>query len=92
MRSAVELAPGESTYYDTLGWILYHKGLYSPAIKYLERATAGPGSVAWKYHLSMAYAKAGDVTRGRATLEAALRLNPNLPEAKEAREVVSKSQ
>jgi tetratricopeptide (TPR) repeat protein len=90
-RRAVELAPDEATYYDTLGWILYQKGLYTPAIQYLERAAAGRWSVLMKYHLSMAYAKAGDTRRGRATLDAALKLNPSLPEAKTAQEVVGKS-
>ena len=45
----------------------------------------------WKYHLAMAYAKAGNAARGRATLEAALKLNPNVPEAKIAQEIVGQS-
>jgi hypothetical protein len=32
----------------------------------------------------MAYAKAGDLQRGRSTLDAALKVNPNVPEAKAA--------
>jgi hypothetical protein len=39
----------------------------------------------------MAYAKTGDSKRGRTTLEAALKLNANSPEAKMAREVVGKT-
>jgi hypothetical protein len=35
----------------------------------------------------MAYVKAGDRERGRATLAAALKSNPNLPEARMALEV-----
>jgi Tfp pilus assembly protein PilF len=88
---AVELAPERPAYCDTLGWVLYRKGLYSPAVKYLERASASPGSVVWKYHLAMAYAQAGDAKRGKTTLDAALRINPNLPEAKTAEQVVGKS-
>jgi tetratricopeptide (TPR) repeat protein len=91
-QRAVELAPDQPAYYDTLGWILYQKGLYNPAIKYLERASSEPGNVAWKYHLSMAYAKGGDSKRGRATLDAALKLNPNLPEAAVAKQVLGNSQ
>jgi hypothetical protein len=45
-----------------------------------------------KYHLAMAYAKAGDISRGRSTLLAALAINPNLPEAKLARQVVDTQQ
>jgi Tfp pilus assembly protein PilF len=85
---AVELAPESPAYCDTLGWALYHKGLYSSAIPYLQRASANPGNVVWKYHLAMAYAKAGDLASGRTTLEAALKLNPNPPEAKIAQQEV----
>jgi tetratricopeptide (TPR) repeat protein len=87
-EKAVELAPDRPAYCDTLGWVLYEKGLYAPAVQYLERANSNHGDVVWKYHLAMAYAKAGNITRGRTTLEAALKVNPNLPEAKIAQQVV----
>ena len=93
-EKAVELVPEDPAYCDTLGWVLYRKGVYASAIPYLERASAhqaGKDRVIWKYHLAMAYAKAGDVTRGRTTLEGALKLNPNLPEAKIAQQVVDAS-
>jgi Tfp pilus assembly protein PilF len=85
---AVELAPERPAYCDTLGWALYQKGLYSSAIPYLQRASANPQSVVWQYHLAMAYAKAGDLRRGRTTLEAALKLAPNLPEARMAEQMI----
>ena len=43
----------------------------------------------WKFHLAMAYTKAGYPARGKALLEDALKLNPNLPEAKAAQQVVA---
>lgn len=92
-EKAVELVPEDPAYCDTLGWILYRKGVYASAIPYLERASShqAKDSVIWKYHLAMAYARAGNVIRGRAVLEAALKLNPNLPEAKIAQQVVGES-
>lgn len=87
-QTAVELAPTHPAYSDTLGWILYRKGLYRAAIPYLERASSNPTNVVWKYHLAMAYAKAGDVVKGRSTMASALRSNANVPEAKMALEVV----
>lgn len=87
-QRAVELAPDKPDYADTLGWILYRKGLYSSAIRYFEQASAHPGSVVWKYHLAMAYAKGGDLRRGRNTLQAALKINAKVPEAKVAEQVV----
>ena len=63
-QRAVELAPDKPAYSDTLGWVLYHKGLYPTAITYLEKAVAAQNLPVWKYHLAMAYAKAGDSSRG----------------------------
>lgn len=88
-EKAVELAPDQPEYCDTLGWVLYRKGIYPSAIKYLERAEKGVAVA--KFHLAMAYAKAGDSKRSKRTLEAALRLNPDRPEAKIAREVVEQT-
>ena len=90
-QTAVELAPTEADYCDTLGWILYRKGLYTSAITYLERASANSGNVVWKYHLAMAYAKAGDTKRSREAYDEGRKLNPNLPEAKTAGELLSVS-
>jgi len=87
-QRAVELQPSAPAFRDTLGWVLYRKGQYAQAIQHLEIAGARPDNVVWKYHLAMAYAKDGDVARSRATLEAALKLNPNVPEAKAARQLV----
>lgn len=90
-EKARELAPKDPAYADTLGWILYQKGLYPQALKSLELAAAHEDDVVWKYHLAMAYAKAGNIALGRATLAAALKRNPSVPEAKMAQEVVRDS-
>jgi tetratricopeptide (TPR) repeat protein len=87
-QRAAELAPQSPAYADTLGWILYRQGLYPSAVKYLEQAGANSADVRWKYHLAMAYAKAGDYTHGQATLAAALKADPDVPEAKLALQVV----
>ena len=81
-EKAVQLAPEEPSYCDTMGWILYRKGLYSQAVGYLQRASSNKADVVWKYHLAMAYAKAGDLANGRATLNAALHINPQVPRGK----------
>jgi tetratricopeptide (TPR) repeat protein len=90
-QRAAELAPQSPAYADTLGWILYRQGLYPSAVKYLEQASANPADVRWKYHLAMAYARAGDYGHGQATLVAALKADPNVPEAKLALQVVQAS-
>jgi putative PEP-CTERM system TPR-repeat lipoprotein len=91
-QRAQELEPDNPEFADTLGWILFEKGLYQPAIVQLARAGARDGNVVWKYHLAMAYAKTGDVGRGREILKAALARNPDLPEAKAAKEMLGVSQ
>jgi tetratricopeptide (TPR) repeat protein len=83
-EKAHELAPDNPELADTLGWVLYRKGLYREALPQLERAASQSPNAVWKYHLAMAYAKFGDQKRGRAALDAALKLNPNVPEAKMA--------
>jgi Tfp pilus assembly protein PilF len=88
---AVMIEPQTPEYCDTMGWILYRKGLYGQAVGYLEKAGANSGDVVWKYHLAMAYAKAGDTTRGRSTLEMALKINPKVPEAKLAQDLLEVS-
>ena len=83
------MVPDRPAYCDTLGWALYRKGLYSASIQYLQRAAASDkGDAVWMYHLAMAYAKSGDLARGRRTLQAALKLDPNVSEAKQAQEVL----
>lgn len=87
-QKAKELAPDRPEYSDTLGWILYKQGLYPSAVQELERATAQRAKPTWEYHLAMAYAKAGNDTRARSTLDRALKQDPKLPVAKVAQQVV----
>jgi tetratricopeptide (TPR) repeat protein len=84
---AKEIAPASPEVDDTLGWIYYRKGIYPTAVKYLESATANSGTAVRKYHLAMAYLKAGDLKRGQQTLEAALKIDSKLPEAQAALQV-----
>jgi tetratricopeptide (TPR) repeat protein len=87
-QKAKELAPANAAVDDTLGWTYYQKGLYSMAVTHLQSAVAREGTAIRKYHLAMAYTKAGDSKRGRETLDAALKMNPNLPEAQAARQLL----
>jgi Tfp pilus assembly protein PilF len=83
-QRALELAPDSTTVADTMGWVMYRKGLYDSAVRYFEKAASKEGPVT-QYHLAMAYFKAGNRNRGNQVLEAALRQNPNLPEAQIAK-------
>jgi tetratricopeptide (TPR) repeat protein len=86
---AKQVAPDNPAVEDTLGWIYFRKNLYDLAVTHLESATAKEGTALRKYHLAMAYLKAGDAKRGRQTFESALRMNPNLPEAQVSRQLLA---
>ncbi len=77
-QKAKELAPESATVQDTLGWVLYRKGLYELSIPYLEQALAKDRSERTKSHLAMAIFKSGDRQRGRQMLETAVRTSPEL--------------
>ncbi len=64
-QQAQELAPNNVFVEDTIGWAYFRKGLYSNAIDHLQRAAA-KGGVTVRYHLAMAYMKAGDTKNGAA--------------------------
>jgi tetratricopeptide (TPR) repeat protein len=84
-------APEDPAIADTLGWIYYRKGLYPNAVKHLEQSVRLETSHVPKFHLAMAYIKAGDRERGRSLYEAAQKLSPGSPEAEETRKLLDQS-
>ena len=44
-----------------------------------------------RYHLAMAYVKAGDLDLGEETLEKALRMDATIPEASMARQLIAEA-
>jgi tetratricopeptide (TPR) repeat protein len=86
-QKAKALAPENAAVDDTLGWTYYQKGMYSLAVTHLASAVAREGTARRQYHLAMACLKAGDPGRGRKVLETALKLDPKLPEAQEAKQL-----
>ena len=87
-QGAKQIAPDNASIDDTLGWTYYEKGMYLLAVTHLQNAVAKDGTALRQYHLAMAYAKAGDVGRGRKVLGVALKLDPSLPEAQMARQML----
>ena len=90
-QTAKELAPENAAVDDTLGWTYYRMGRYGDAVQHLELAVKRAPSARRNAHLAMAYARYGDRVRARQTLSAALKMDPNLPEASQAQKVVAGS-
>ena len=88
-QTAKEKAPDNGAVLDTLGWVLYNKGIYSGAVENLQKAVAKGGGAVPVYHLAMAYVKNGDLDLGEQTLEKALRIDPKIPEASMARQLIA---
>ncbi len=85
-QKAVEAAPGAAAFLDTLGWIHYLRDETDQALPLLEQARrAMPTNPTVRYHLGMAYLKAGRAEDARAELTEALNLSQSFPEAADAR-------
>jgi tetratricopeptide (TPR) repeat protein len=85
-KKAHLIDPSNSVLSDTLGWILFRMGNYPEALLALgEAAKRNPEDAAIRYHLGMAQSKSGRDKEALASLQAALKINPRLPEATEIR-------
>jgi tetratricopeptide (TPR) repeat protein len=75
---AKEAAPDNPYISDTLGWILYNRGVYERALGLLRESAAKlPDNAEVQYHLGMAYLKTGDKESARAALTKAARAPAN---------------
>jgi tetratricopeptide (TPR) repeat protein len=87
---AKEVAPDEPHISDTLGWILYRRGIYQRALALLKDSAAKlPDNAVVQYHLGMAHYKAGSRDSARDALTRALHLNPQFPGIEEARSTLA---
>jgi tetratricopeptide (TPR) repeat protein len=74
---------------DTLGWVYYQKGMTTAAVRELEAAAkVNAKDPIVHYHLGKAYNKAGYIEKAKASLELALKLDPNFADAADARQTL----
>ncbi len=90
-QAALATQPGNPVVLDTVGWVDLHKGSYASAVTELESAVAKGGTATRKYHLAMAYFKAGETSKGQEMLRSALTLDPNLLRKEHDEEIWSES-
>jgi len=89
-QQAKQNQPDDPEIDDTLGWIYYRKDRTKLAIEHLERAAArGPDVPARHYHLGLAYFRAGDFDRAKASLKHALSLKQEFDGIEEARKTLA---
>ncbi|MCX6545025.1 MAG: tetratricopeptide repeat protein [Acidobacteria bacterium] len=85
-KTAKSVIPNSPDVDDTLGWIYYKKGLNTLAITSFRDALAkAPTNAAYHYRLGLAYLKNNDPVRAKESLTQALKLDPKLPQAADAR-------
>ena len=89
IKRALELAPGEASILDSLGWAYYRAGQYEEAVKTLERAVALPhDDPTIDDHLGDAYDKVGRKSEALARWRRAAELKPELPELRKINEKI----
>ena len=85
-KQAQAALPEQPDISDTLGWIYYKQDNMALAIREFRYSIAkNPQNPSYHYHLGLTYLKTGEKERARQSLQEALRLNPDFPEAADAR-------
>ena len=88
-QTAKRLAPTNPNFIDTLGVVLTKKGLWTAAIAELEEATnMSPKNATIHLHLAQALVGSGKGEEARKIAQKALQIDPNFPEAGDARLIV----
>ena len=87
-QTAVNRQMNASNFHDTLGWVYFKKGLYSPAVEQLKKAVAlneaeaqkngQAANPAYRVRLGIALASAGDKQNARKEVALALENEGNL--------------
>lgn len=89
-QSAKSQLPRVPEVNDTLGWVYVKKDLPQLAIPLLEESVStDPTNVFYRFHLGLAYAKAGLSDKARASLERALQINAQFEGADLARKTLA---
>jgi len=88
-KTAQKRLPGIPEVNDTVGYIYYKRGLAPLAISTLKvSAEEDPNNPIYRYHLGLAYARAGDAARAGESLKRALALKPDFDGADDAARVL----
>jgi tetratricopeptide (TPR) repeat protein len=87
---AKAVSPDDPGISDTLGWILYNRGVYQQAFTLLKESAAKlPDNPEVQYHLGMAALKVGDTETAKKSLAAATAASADFPGKDEARQALA---
>jgi tetratricopeptide (TPR) repeat protein len=90
-QMASQQLPKRAEVSDTLGWVYLKRDLANLAIPPLIASVENdPRNASYRYHLGLAYLKVGEAEKARDAFEVALRLQPDMKEAREARQALMK--
>ncbi len=79
-RKAVALDPTNGAYHDTLGWVLYKKGMYTEALQALQKAATYVKDPVLYDHLGDAYKAVRDFPQARQFWRKSLEMKPGQPQ------------
>ena len=89
-KQAQAVLPEQPDISDTVGWIYYKQDNAPLAIREFRQSIAkNAQNPIYHYHLGMAYLKAGEKDRAKQSLQEALRLSPDFPQAADAKSQLS---
>jgi tetratricopeptide (TPR) repeat protein len=89
-QTAKEMLPEDPRVSDTLGWILYKRGVYQRALGLVQEGAAKlPDNPEVHYHLGMIQYKLGNSKAAKQSLSRALHLSSKFPGATEARSILA---
>jgi tetratricopeptide (TPR) repeat protein len=87
-QKASEIAPNNGTVEDTVGWLMYRKGIYTTALHRFESAVNHDPKAGHRFHLAMALYQTGDKEKSKKVFEETYKAAPSAPEALPARELI----
>jgi len=88
-QEAANTRPDDPEISDTLGWVYLRMNTPDSAVRVLKDSVAkGPKNAEYSYHLGIAYFKTGNTAEAKRYLESALTLQPNFPQADDAKKIL----
>jgi tetratricopeptide (TPR) repeat protein len=90
-QRAVQKAPGQPQFSDTIGYVYLKKKMLDSAVRSFDSLVQKyPGNPTFRYHLGMALLETGDKAAARKELAAALANHPSEDQAAKIRDLVNK--